>query len=630
MNLHDIKPGPLFTNATQELPELLGHILTRIQFVPNIRYTLGWRGLAPSTRFQHTWTARIAGLAGIFGVYLDEVETKEEDWAQATYRISYFPGSDERVLRRFSQVARASAARPDYWGVIREFTADIDLAAMFEVGRFTLATQPSGEALVLGLSGLTRRRVTVEDDYPLADGEELPVDHGVVDENLPAFALAYQLFKVLAASVTFVAGEAPSYLTRNTYAGWQYSRTTNGRWHEHPSKSLNFNELLLGFGNTGNAAPTFGASTDMKLKRSETWCAPASLPVMYANALWWHAHDLETLSVVDKRSLGVEDRPQLFVLSGFLGAGKTSFLKHFLEYQLQHRRFVAVIQNEVGEVNLDSKLLDEAYAITELSDGTICCSLAGELRPAVQDLLNNFHPDVIVIETSGATNPLGMQKEIRTLEDLVRFDSLTTIIDSEQFEHSRCDYEVVSDQVRAADVIVLNKTDLVTADQITTMEKTLRQLNPFAAMVHSRHGAVNPGLIYDFALGAGAEERQPNVDGLDCHPHSHDTLTSGKVDFTTHIQVEQLIDVLEQVPPNIFRIKGIVDLVDRGATLVQFVGGRFNLSAFQNPSVTDRFLVLIGHELDPVADAIRSLETAEARSQGSETTVDVILHGAPS
>ncbi len=71
---------------------------------------------------------------------------------------------------------------------------------------------------------------------------------------------------------------------------------------------------------------------------------------------------------------------------------------------------------------------------------------------------------------------------------------------------------------------------------------------------------------------------------------------------------QRLFQLLENVPPNVFRIKGVIDLVGRGATLVQFVGGRFNLSEFQNLKETERFLVLIGHELDATAAAVRSLD----------------------
>jgi len=607
MNLRDLKPGPLFTNADEDLPKLLGHMLTWVQFVPNIRHALGWRGLAPCEQYPYTWTARIGGRPGIFGVYPDGVESDDSGWAQATFRIAYFPDPDEPVLRHFSTLANSYAEKPDYRARIRSFVDDLDMAAAFEVGQLQFAADSKGSGLVLGLSGLSRRRVTVN-------------EHSTNDEYAPVYTLAYQLFKVLAASAAYVVGEAPSQLVRNTRTGWRYSRMTDGRWREHVDDSLNHYELRLTFGGKDANPPVFDAPANTALKQTATWRAPAPLPALYACALWWRSHDLETLSVVDKRSLGVEDRPQLFVLSGFLGSGKTSFLQNFIEYQLQHRRFVAVIQNEVGKVSVDGKLLDEAYAITELNDGTVCCSLAGDLRPAIREILNNFHPDVIVIETSGIANPLGLQADVRALEDIVRFDSVTTVVDAEQFERCAHEYDVAADQVRAADVVVLNKTDLASNEKLDRLEQALRVINPHAAIARARNGAVNPGLLYDFGLTAGVETHD---DAAAASTHSHDGVSSIKVDFPTHVQTKDLIDVLENVPPTVFRIKGVVDVVGRGPTLVQFVGGRFNLSEFQNPNVAERFLVLIGHELDIVSDRFRSIINApDARECAEESLID--------
>lgn len=610
MNLGDIKPGPLIPNPDKDLPELLGHLLTRVQFVPNIRHALGWRGLALCEQFPYTWTARIGGLPGVYGVYPDNVESNESGWAQASFRIVYFPAPDEPILRRFSHTARAYAAHPDYQAFIREFVVDLDMAAAFEVGTFQFAANSDGTGLILGLSGLSRRRVKVDSS-------------GTFDEHAPIFTIAFQLFKVLAASVAYAVGEAPSQLTRNTHTGRSYSRTVDGRWNDHIDELHNFNVLRLRFGCNDTEPQVFSTSNLNSVKQSFTWCAPAPLPTLYKDALWWHAHDFETLSVIDKRSLGIEDRPQLYVLSGFLGSGKTSFLQNFIEYQVQHQRFVAVIQNEVGKVSVDAKLLDEAYAITELNDGTVCCSLAGDLRPAIREILKNFHPDIIVIETSGIANPLGLQADVRALEDLVRFDSVTTVIDAEQIERCLNEFDVTADQVRAADVLVLNKIDLVTTDELTRIEKTLRTINPCAAMTRARNGSVNPGLLYDFSLTAGedvAEGQHENQNGVPFHVH--DRVSSLKVDCPARLQTKQLVTVLENISPNVFRIKGVVDLVGRGPTLVQFVGGRFSLSDFQNPKATERFLVLIGHELDSVVNSIRSLnDVSTARGCSTEHSI---------
>lgn len=615
MNLQELKPGFNLQNPAQDLPDLLGYILTRIQFVPHIRHTLGWRGMVHSTKHDYSWTAKVDTCQGVFGVYLDDVVTNANGWAQATYRVCYFPDTNERISQRFSSAVKEFIEDEDYAMRIREFTSEPEMAAAFEVGNFTLTSDFEGKSLILGMHGLTRRHVVASEVLPLANhAGALLISH--VDEYLPTFTIAFQLFKVLAASITFVLGESPKNLARQVYTGWRYSRTSDVQWHTHPDKSQRFNNLTLCYGREDSGERLF-PYFDTKLPKTESiWRDQSFTPSLYSKALWWNAHDLETLSIIDKRSLGIEDRPQLYVLSGFLGSGKTSFLQNFLEYQMQHHRFVAVIQNEVGEESVDGKLLDNAYTITELNAGTVCCSLVGELRPSLEAILSNFQPDIIVLETSGAANPIGLQADIRALEDLVRFDSITTIIDAEKFEHSQSQYDVVADQVTAADVIIMNKTDLVSDAYLAQIGSVIQNLNPHALQVPATHGSVNPGLLYEFGLSTVADDQNKDSANLHAHSpthnHKHDHINSHKITCASRLNSDQLIKVLEDIPASVFRIKGIVDLVGRGPTLVQFVGGRFNLSEYQNPNVTDRFLVLIGQDLNPVISAIEQLNFAHS------------------
>lgn len=618
MNLQELKPGFKLENPSQDLPDLLGYILTRIQFVPHIRHSLGWRGMVQSTKHDYSWTAKVDTCQGVFGVYLDEVDTNVNGWAQATYRICYFPDTDERITERFSSAVKEFVEDANYAKRIREFTSEPEMAAAFEVGNFTLASDFEGKSLILGMHGLTRRHVVISEVSPLANhAGALLISH--VDEYLPAFTIAFQLFKALAASMTFVLGESPKNLARQIYSGWRYSRTSDNQWHTHPDNSQRYNNLTLCYGAEYSGLRLFPYFETALPKIESIWRGQGIAPSLYSNALWWNAHDLETLNIIDKRSLGIEDRPQLYVLSGFLGSGKTSFLQNFLEYQMQHHRFVAVIQNEVGEESVDGKLLDNAYTITELNAGTVCCSLAGELRPSLEAILSNFQPDIIVLETSGAANPIGLQADVRALEDLVRFDSITTIIDAEKFEQSQSQYEVVADQVTAADVIVMNKTDLVSESHLTQIGSMIQKLNPHALQVPATHGAVNPGVLYEFGFTTLADEADnQHKDSAKVHSHSqnhdhkHDELNSHKITCSNRLNSQQLVTVLEGIPASVFRIKGIVDLVGRGPTLVQFVGGRFNLSEYQNPNVTDRFLVLIGQNLNPVIAVIEQLNFAHS------------------
>ena len=263
---------------------------------------------------------------------------------------------------------------------------------------------------------------------------------------------------------------------------------------------------------------------------------------------------------------------------------------------------MAIIQNEIGEVGLDGKLLDHDFSVTEIDEGCVCCSLVGNLKRAIHQILSNFHPDYIVLETTGLANPYNLLEEIAEVEDLVRFDSVTTIVDGKNVEKSLADCEVATEQIRAANLLLLNKKDLLDEVQLQEVKSKLRQINPNAPVLTTQQGDINPALAY------GGDPRDNNEitkkkeyqgKGLQIH-YSHGAygLSSYKISFSNALDRDRFLEAIESLPPNVFRIKGVVDFVDTGKPLLfQYVAGRFGLSEFNNPNLADRFLIFIGQDL---------------------------------
>ena len=287
------------------------------------------------------------------------------------------------------------------------------------------------------------------------------------------------------------------------------------------------------------------------------------------------------------------------MLTGFLGSGKTSFLQHFIEYQVQLNRFVAIIQNEIGEIGLDGKLLDHDYSVTEIDEGCVCCTLIGSLKNAIHQILSSFHPDYIVLETTGLANPYNLLDEISEVNELVRFDSITTLVDGLNVDKSLEDYQVAKDQIKAADILLLNKKDLLDEIQLKEIHQNLRRINPDAPILSTKQGDINPSLIYgidpqdikEITLTKGLQGATHH------HYYSHkdDGLSSYKISFSRPVERERFLDGIKALPSSIFRMKGILDFVDSKLPLLfQYVGGRFEFSEFNNPKMTDRFLILIG------------------------------------
>lgn len=229
------------------------------------------------------------------------------------------------------------------------------------------------------------------------------------------------------------------------------------------------------------------------------------------------------------------------VLSGFLGAGKTTLLNHILNNREGKR--VAVIVNDMSEVNIDAQLVREGNAqlsrqeekIVEMSNGCICCTLREDLLTEITRLANENRFDYLLIETTGISEPMPIAETFTftddhgiSLGDLAQLDCMVTVVDGYNFlkdyssqemlndrgeslgdEDERTVVDLLVDQIEFCDVLVINKTDLMTLTEIGQLEGILKALNPRAHLLHSSFGKVpldrilNTGL-FDFDQAADA------------------------------------------------------------------------------------------------------------------------------
>jgi G3E family GTPase len=221
------------------------------------------------------------------------------------------------------------------------------------------------------------------------------------------------------------------------------------------------------------------------------------------------------------------------VLSGFLGAGKTTLLNHVLNNQEGLR--VAVIVNDMSEVNIDAKLVRTEEKLVEMSNGCICCTLREDLLIEVTQLAKEGRFDYLLIESTGISEPLPvaetftfMDEEGKSLSEVAKLDTMVTVVDALNFlkdyeesadlldrdialseEDDRSIVDLLVDQVEFSNVIILNKVDLVNEKALANLEKIIHRLNPEANIVHTSFGKVslnqilNTGL-FDFEKAAQA------------------------------------------------------------------------------------------------------------------------------
>lgn len=275
-------------------------------------------------------------------------------------------------------------------------------------------------------------------------------------------------------------------------------------------------------------------------------------------------------------------RVPVTIVTGFLGAGKTSLLNHILTGG--HGRRIAVLVNDFGRVNIDAALIQNREGdVVSLENGCICCSLTDGLVAGVVRLIRREEPpEHILIETSGVSDPIEVATTFSDpeLQPYAPLEGIVTVVDTELAPTLEGEMAPLAQrQVMAADVAILNKIDLVDEDGRQRARAWVRQFSPHVRMLEVSHGRVPPELLFD--LG-GATQFQ----GVERHhDHHHDRPPFDTYTFESDqpLQVQQLHAVLSRLPQTIFRAKGLLNLVEKPdhPCILQSTGRRATLTVGQ-------------------------------------------------
>jgi cobalamin biosynthesis protein CobW len=295
------------------------------------------------------------------------------------------------------------------------------------------------------------------------------------------------------------------------------------------------------------------------------------------------------------------------IVAGFLGSGKTTLLRHVLSHGLSGRR-VAVIMNEIGEIGIDGQVITGLEAIermVELSNGCICCSI-DEYRfdMAVQEIVETVRPDVILIEATGLADPVPLAARARNSG--LGIDAVITVVDASNMERLLAETTVAASQITAADFLVLNKVDLISAGEVLRLEKRLRQLNDRAVIVRAVQGAAELPLL--FAPGVAAYRRAAVAD-VEAPPSGHlheDDISAFMYRTPRRLRQVGFERVVARLPRDVYRAKGIVRFAEtEWQCLFSYTCGRSEMSWVKLPNVgTETQLVIIGRDPDSYRDRV--------------------------
>jgi len=275
----------------------------------------------------------------------------------------------------------------------------------------------------------------------------------------------------------------------------------------------------------------------------------------------------------------VERTPAL-VISGFLGSGKTTLVRHLLEAAQTGGIRIAVVSNELGELGIDRALLGQGgEAFVELSGGCVCCELSDDLIDTLQKLRDEVNPDRIVIETSGVALPFDTTLNFwrEPISSWVGDDMAVVLVNALQVAEGRDLAGTFEDQVSSADLLVLNKIDLVPEHELARLEAILREIEPEAPIVRCTQGRVAPEILFPPSLQcvdrSGEAPRVPE--------HRHEQFKTREWRAPDGIPISRLEEALGT--PGVLRAKGFAR-TDEGTMLVQVVGRRIELTKAEPPT----------------------------------------------
>jgi len=266
----------------------------------------------------------------------------------------------------------------------------------------------------------------------------------------------------------------------------------------------------------------------------------------------------------------MSDKIPVTVLTGYLGAGKTTLLNRILTEE--HGKRYAVIVNEFGEIGIDNELVVGAdEEVFEMNNGCICCTVRGDLIRILDGLIKRKGKfDAVIVETTGLADPAPVAQTFfmdQDVSDAARLDAVVTVADARWLSDRLKDAPEAKNQIAFADVIVLNKIDLVTEEELQAVEGRIRAINPYARLHRTRNCALPISDVLDrkaFDLDR-IIEIEPNF-LEDTHHHHDEDMQSVSVKVDGEVDPAKFmpwISNLTQVEgPNILRCKGIVAFPD--------------------------------------------------------------------
>lgn len=289
----------------------------------------------------------------------------------------------------------------------------------------------------------------------------------------------------------------------------------------------------------------------------------------------------------------MQNRTPIALITGSLGSGKTTLMKRIIRAS---EKKLAVLINEFGEIGIDGRIIKgEHTRLIELAGGCVCCELAGEFVAAVNELLDKYQPELIVLEATGVAEADALVYEVEDDLPRGRLDCVICVVDGwASIKYPQVGY-VGRIQLQQADIILINKADLLSSDQVAEVTKQVRNYNSSAAVIATEYCEGAESLLF---TGHSGGARMPAT----ATPSHLTALQSFTYTTEQPMDPDAFSRLADGLPPEVFRGKGFV-LLGEQVFLFNYVAGRWDLEEFAAEATQ---LVFIGHDLGARQDEIRA------------------------
>lgn len=582
-----------FDGSQKGFNSLIRTLLIKANYDALLKKVTSYKGMHQYNDSQECWTLKFDNKEGIYGLIQTQTREKVESY-EAEFDIYYFPSPNEKDLQNSSLIEEYIVNSEQFIERVKGFSSFLEVYLNFKIAKLIINIPKEEKSLQVTYKTLNRIKTFAKDgieDISNLTNAPYIISPNSIDKNFPSFKFLLPFFNFFNTLLTRTSKKDPSgfNIKKSKVPATYYNKEgIQSKKHDTLCTKL---ELSINY--------------SQKEKKSSVASKYKHLFKVLTSGSWFN-YDLDLSNIAISKSKTL--KPRLIIVTGFLGSGKTSFLQNVLEFENQNSNFVGIIQNEIGKTGLDAKLLDYDYNMVEVDEGCVCCSLAGQLRAAVTTLMEKRVPDTIILETTGVANPFNLLSEIDELDDLIEFDSIITIVDAKSYYKLLKSYAVFKDQIRAADVILLNKIDQVSKKELQRIESELHTYNRCASVIKTIKCGINPLVVTNSAHLSNSTNHissEFNEETTTFRTHLEDNLSSIKKNVDKKLNREEFEKSLQNIPKNVLRVKGIVEFEDSNSQyVVQYVNGFFEINEIEENKKRENFLIYIGEKIQEIKELV--------------------------